>query len=139
MKKNIQALLVAGLVLNVSGAVPALASSTVIDGPGFKIEKKRGWFGRESTVYRDALGNKVEKKRGLFGRTSTETNLFGNKAVRNRNNIQVTTPGGKPLITKKRTLFGGEQTHVDGNGIFNAVKDMFKGQTATTSPSSTTP
>jgi hypothetical protein len=105
---------------------PVHADSTVIDGPGFKIEKKKGWFGRQSTTYHDALGNEVEKKTGWFGRKTTSTKLFGSQAVQNGNNLTVNGPNGKPLITRKKTLFGGKQTHVDGNGIFQSVKDLFK-------------
>src|SRR5690606_23779102 len=98
--------------------------STVIDGPGFKVEKHRGWFGRQRTTYQDAMGNKIEKKTGLFGRTSTNTKIFGSETVKNGNNITVNGPDGQPLITKKKTLFHGNETRVDGNGIFNSFKDL---------------
>jgi hypothetical protein len=105
---------------------PAHASSVVIDGPGFKVEKKRGWFGRKSTSYTDMMGNTVEKRTGFFGRTSTRTKLFGNEARKSGNNVQVLDANGKPLVTTRNTIFHGKQTHVDGNGIFQSIKDMFK-------------
>lgn len=110
----------------VVGNLPAQADSTVFDGPGFKVENRDGWFGKKSTTYTDALGNQVEKKRGWFGRETTKTKLFGSEAVRNGKNMTVNGPGGKPLVTTKRTLFGGKRTYVDGNGIFTTVKDLFK-------------
>lgn len=107
-------------------SVPVQADSTVVDGPGFKVEKKRGWFGRESTVYRDALGNEVETKTGFFGRKSTKTRMFGSEVVKKGSDVQVTGPSGKPLVTTKKTLFRGKQTHVDGNGIWSSLKDLFQ-------------
>jgi hypothetical protein len=114
----------AALVL--TQAVAAYADSTTIDGPGFKVEKKNGWFGRKSTVYQDALGNRVEKKTGLFGRTSTKSKMFGSEAVKKGNDMTVTGPNGEALVTQKKTLFGGKQTHVDGNGIFQSLKGLFQ-------------
>jgi len=130
MKKTsglLLALLASSLVL--TDAQPAMANSTVIDGPGFKVEKKNGWFGRESTVYQDALGNAVERKTGFFGKKSSRTKLFGSEAVKKGDNVSVIGPDGKPLVTTKRTLFGGKQTHVDGNGIFQSLKDLMQGKT----------
>lgn len=115
-------------VLAFSG-MPSHASSTVIDGPGFKVEKRQGWFGRKSSSYQDAMGNTVEKKTGLFGRESSRTKIFGSEAVKNGNNIMVNGPDGQPLITKKKTLFGGEQTRIDGNGILDSVRQIFNNPT----------
>jgi hypothetical protein len=105
--------------------LPGHAGSTVIDGPGFKVEKRQGWFGRKSSSYNDALGNTVEKKTGLFGRESSRTRVFGSEAVKNGNNIMVNGPDGQPLISKKKTLFGGEQTRIDGNGILDSIQQIF--------------
>lgn len=118
-----------------ASSMPALADSTVINGPGFKIEKKHGWFGRKSTVYHDALGNEVETKTGFFGRKTTSTKLFGSQAVKSGNNVTVRGPHGEPLVSSKHTLFGGKQTQVDGNGIWHAVKNVFN-QPATTTQQS---
>jgi hypothetical protein len=104
----------------------AHANSLTVDGPGFKVEKKHGWFGHNSTSYQDALGNKVEKSTGIFGRTTTHTKLFGSEAIKRGNNVEVLDTNGKPLVTTRRTLFHGKETHVDGNGIFQSVKDLFK-------------
>ncbi len=109
----------------IASGSPAQADSTVIDGPGFKVQQKDGWFGRKSTTYQDALGNQVEKKTGWFGRKSSKTKLFGSEAVTNGKNVTVTGPSGEPLITRKKTLFRGQETRVDGNGIFQSIKNMF--------------
>ena len=124
LKFSTMAVLFLLMVLFYAGA-PSQASSTVIDGPGFKVEKHRGWFGRQSTVYQDAAGNSIEKKTGLFGKTSTRTKIFGSETTKNGNNITVNGPNGQPLISKKKTLLHGEETHVDGNGIINSFKNLF--------------
>lgn len=100
--------------------------SVVVDGPGFKLEEKKGWFGTSRKTYKDALGNTVTVKKGLFGKETRESNLFGSKATQSGKNITVTGPNGQPLVTKKKTWFHGEQTHVDGNGIYQNVKEIFK-------------
>ncbi|HEY9744935.1 MAG TPA: hypothetical protein V6C99_01820 [Oculatellaceae cyanobacterium] len=115
--------LLSGLLL-LTAAQISHADSTVIDGPGFKIEERKGWFGRKSTVYQDALGNTVERKTGLFGRSSNRTKIFGSEAVTKGNQVTVTAPNGKPLVQRKKTLFGGEQTHIDGNGIVESIKNL---------------
>jgi hypothetical protein len=120
-------LLVAALCGSValSAFTPARADSTTIDAPGFKIQQKHGWFGRHSESYHDALGNTIEKDRGLFGRTTTHTRLFGSEAVKQGNNISVKDVNGNPLVTTHRTLFGGHDTHVDGNAIFHSFRGLF--------------
>jgi hypothetical protein len=122
--------------LAASSLTPAHADSTVISAPGFKVEKNRGWFGRESESYSDALGNGLEKKRGFF-RTSTRTKLFGSEAVKNGNNISVRDASGNPLITTRRTLFHGKETRVDGNSIYHSFKDLFNN--TNTTPNNPTP
>ena len=107
-------------------SLPVQAGSTVIDGPGFKVEKKSGWFGRKKTVYQDALGNGVEQKTGWFGRTQTHTRLFGSEVDRKGKNVMVSGPDGQPLISKKKTLLHGEETHVDANGLMKSVQTLFK-------------
>ena len=107
-------------------SLPALASSTVIDGPGFQVSKKAGWFGRKQTTYQDALGNGVQKQTGLFGRTKTRTRVFGSEVDQKGKNIMVSGPNGQPLISKKKTLLHGEETHIDGNNIIQSVQSIFK-------------
>jgi hypothetical protein len=125
MKQTLGVLTVmTALAVAVVGNVPAHASSTVIDGPGFKVENKKGWFGRKTVGYEDALGNKVEKHTGFFGRTSTQTRVFGSEAIKNGNNITVNGPDGKPLVSQKNTLFHGKETHVDGNSILQSFKNL---------------
>jgi len=117
------ALIVAGTMLSM--APIAMAGSLVVDGPGFKVEKKQGWFGHNTSSYQDALGNKVEKKTGFFGRTTSTTRLFGSQVVKSGNNISVTDMSGNPLVTRRRTWFHGKETRVDGNGILHSVKGLF--------------
>lgn len=104
----------------------AYASSFIFDGPGFKVQKKQGWFGTRSSTYQDALGNNLEQRKGFFGRTTSRTKLFGTEAIKSRNNVQVNDPSGRPIITSHRTIFSGNQTHVDGNGIMQSVRDLFR-------------
>lgn len=118
------AMLFASVLLSM--ASPVLAGSLVVDGPGFKVEKRQGWFGNNSSSYQDALGNKVEKRTGLFGRTTNTTRIFGNQAVvKSGNNVSVTDANGNPLVTSRRTWFRGKETRVDGNGILQSVKVLF--------------
>lgn len=114
------------LLLTTISITTASANSTVIDGPGFKVEKKNGWFGRKSTVYQDAMGNTVERKTGFLGHESSRTKVLGSEVSQNGKNITVRGPNGQPMVTKKKTLFGGEQTHIDGNGIIESVKGLFQ-------------
>lgn len=114
------------IVIGLLTPLTALASSTVIDGPGFKVEKRQGWFGRKSSSYQDALGNKVEKNTGFFGRTSTHTKVLGTETIKNGNNVVVNGPNGQPLVSKKKTWFHGDETHVDGNGIVDSFKKLFQ-------------
>lgn len=105
------------------------AESFTMDGPGFKMEKKRGWFHRD-TGYQDALGNRVEKHTGFFGRTTTRTRVFGAESVRQGNNVSVRDASGNPLITTRKTWFHGRNTHVDGNAILKSVEGLFGNQTS---------
>lgn len=112
------------LGLAMSGSLQAFADSTVIDGPGFKLQKSHGWFGRESHSYQDAMGNTLETKKGFFGCKSTRTKLFGSEAIKHGNNVSVKDANGNPLVSTRRTLFGGKQTRVDGNQILNSLKGV---------------
>lgn len=125
-KHHVNKLLASSLLLSLLLTGVSQASSLTVDGPGFKVEKKHGWFGHNSTSYQDALGNKVEKDTGFFGRTTTHTKLFGSEAVKRGNNVAVYDASGKPLITTHKTWFHGKETRVDGNSIFHSVKDLFK-------------
>ena len=113
-----------GMVCLSGNFVAAFADSTVIDGPGFRVESHRGWFGTKRTVYQDALGNAVEKKTGLFGGTREQTRLFGSEAVINGKNVTVTGSDGQPLVARKQTLFHGKETRIDGNGVLESLKRL---------------
>jgi hypothetical protein len=115
---------VAGLMVLVQP--PAQAGSTVVDGPGFHLEKRRGWFGRERHVYRDAFGNSIEDRTGFFGRKTTRAGLFGTQVEQNNRRLSVVDRDGKPLVSRRKTWFNGEDTYVDGNQIFHNVKELLK-------------
>ncbi len=123
------ALIAAGALASLAFATlapAAFADSTTFDGPGMRVEDHQDWFGRHSASYDDAFGNKLEKRKGWFGRTTTDTRVFGSEAiVRPNNNVSVRDASGRSLITTRHTLFGGRNTHVDGNSIMNSVNAMF--------------
>ena len=103
----------------------AHANSLEVDGPGFKMANKTGWFGRHSTAYTDMLGNKVERSTGILGRTTTRTRVFGTEAYHRGNMVSVTAPNGVPLISTRRSWLGGKQTQVNGNNIVQSFKGLF--------------
>ena len=118
--------ILAALLIVAGSELPAHADSVVLDGPGFKVQNKTGWFGHKSTSYTDALGNKIERNHGWFGRQTTHTKVFGSEAtVTNNHNVSVSGPNGTPLITHHHTWFHGEETHVNGDNIFHSLKGMF--------------
>ncbi|MBY0402595.1 MAG: hypothetical protein K2X66_01755 [Cyanobacteria bacterium] len=95
---------------------------TTVDGPGFKVETKRGWFGTSQKTYKDILGNTVVEKRDIFGRTKRETTILGKKtkstSVLNGNeNAVINGPNGKPLIERKKSFFKGQETHIHADGF----------------------
>jgi hypothetical protein len=94
-----------------------------VTGPGFKMEKKRGLFGRESSSYSDALGNSYSHKDGWF-RDTTESSLFGSRVTQRGNNTTVTGPDGQPLVVRKRSWWRGNETQVDGNRIFDNIRTI---------------
>ncbi len=106
-------------------SMAAFADSTVIEGPGVRVQQSQGWFGRKSAGYEDALGNRVEQSTGLFGRQSTHTKVFGTEAVVSPRETTVLDQNGKPLITSRKTWFHGKETRIDGNSIMHSFKDLF--------------
>jgi hypothetical protein len=128
-------LLVLSAVVSAYILIPvAHANSLEVDGPGFKMANKTGWFGRHSTTYTDMLGNKVDRSTGIFGRTTTKTRVLGTETYKRGQNISVTAPSGTPLISTKKTWLGGRQTHVSGNGIIESFKGLFNNKSQTTNP-----
>ena len=111
-------------VLLISSVSSVYANSLEVDGPGFKMQNRTGWFGTRSTTYTDALGNKVNRSKGLF-RTTTRTSVFGTQTYKHGQNVSVTAPNGTPLISTKRTWFGGRNTKVDGNNILHSFSGLF--------------
>ncbi len=100
------------------------AESLILTGPGMKVEKRNGWFGRNSVSYHDALGNKVERSQGLFGRQTNRTSVFGAQAVVSPRETSVIAPNGTPLIRSRKTWFHGKETQVDGSAILNSFKSI---------------
>ncbi len=100
------------------------AESLILTGPGVKVEKRNGWFGRDFVSYSDALGNKVERSRGLFGRQSNRTRVFGAETVVSPRETSVTAPDGTSLIRSRNTWFHGKETQVDGGAILNTFKNI---------------
>jgi hypothetical protein len=112
--------------------------STVIEGPGLKIETKRGLFGSQEQVYQDALGNRITRKRGWFGRENTDSNILGAKITRNGRRTQVLAPNGTPIITRNRGWFGAETTNINANGLLQGLPKWL-GMPATAPSNTTTP
>jgi hypothetical protein len=96
--------------------------TTTVDGPGFKVETKHGWFGTSQKTYRDILGNTVVEKKDIFGRTKRETTILGKKTkstsiLNGTENAVINGPNGKPLIERKKSFFKGQQTHIHADGL----------------------
>lgn len=124
--QQIARLLVLVTVVGSFAIVPVVhANSIEVDGPGFKVANKTGWFGRHSTSYTDMLGNKVDRSTDFFGRTTTKTRVLGTETFKRGNNVSVIAPDGTPLVSTKKTWLGGRQTHVSGNGILQSFKGLF--------------
>jgi hypothetical protein len=100
------------------------AESLILTGPGVKVEKRNGWFGRNSVSYQDALGNKVERSRGLFGGETNRTSVFGSQTVISPRETSVIAPNGTPLVRSRKTWFHGKETQVDGSAILNSFKGI---------------
>lgn len=129
MKSKVLPWMLVGLVLGgalLPGSVQAERKSTVIDGPGFHMEEKRGWFGTTRRTYKDAMGNTVVEKKGPLGRKSSDRNIMGSRTVMDGNNVTVYGPNGAPMVVKKKSWLGGSETRIDGNGIWNNMRELFK-------------
>lgn len=129
--------LVTALLLLCLASATAFANSLEVDGPGFQVQNKSGWFGRHSTNYADALGNGVSRSTGFFGRTTTRTRVFGTQAYQRGQNVSVTAADGSPMIYSHRGLFGigGRNTRVDGNNIIHSFKGLFNSNAPVQPPS----
>lgn len=109
-----------------SAFVPVHADSTTIEGPGFKLHKKTGWFGASERGYQDALGNTYSQKEGLFHQHKTEGSIFGSRIHTTNRETTVSGPNGQTMVSEKHTWFHGKQTYVNGNGIWQNIRDVFK-------------
>lgn len=124
--KNLSLILVSGLLISNFVAV-SFANSLEVNGPGFNLKNRSGWFGRHSSSYSDALGNGVSRSTNILGRTTTRTQVFGTQAYKHGQNVSVTAADGSPLVSTRRSWFGlgGRNTRIDGNNIINSVKGLF--------------
>lgn len=100
------------------------AESLILTGPGVKLEKRSGWFGRHSMSYTDALGNKVERSEGLLGRRTNRTRLFGAESSVTPRETRVVAPNGSTLIRSRNTWFHGKETQVDGSAILKSFQGL---------------
>ena len=131
-------LLVLTLGFMVSSFTPfSFANSLEVDGPGFNLKNKTGWFGNHSASYSDALGNGVSQSTNIFGRTTTKTQVFGTQAYKRGQNISVSAANGSPLLSTHRSWFGlgGRNTRIDGNNIIHSMKGLFNSPTQSPLPS----
>lgn len=122
------ATIVAGIL--VLGLLAPLAfaerSDVTITAPGMKIHKKKGWFGSNKTEYTDALGNRYKTDKGWFGRKRTDSQIFGSRVQGSGDNIAVSGPNGNVLVKQNKSWLGGKKTEIDGDSIFQNVKDFWQ-------------
>ncbi len=127
MMRNISGLaMFCCLLLLLAPVAEASRSTTVIDGPGFRIEEKKGLFGSSKKSYYDALGNRYEKKRNWFGQESQKSHIFGSHVEKSGNNTTITAPDGTVLVQKKNSWLKGTETHINGNGAIDSLIEFFK-------------
>jgi hypothetical protein len=116
-------------LLTVLGIVPLLAhaDSFTFNGPGMRVQERKGWFGRHSESYDDALGNGIGSKQGLFHRTD-RAGIFGNQAQVTQgpfgNRISVHGADGSPLVQSAHHWYGANNTTIDGNNILHSFRNM---------------
>jgi hypothetical protein len=115
-------------------ATPAMAQgflsnrgNTRIEGPGFKVERRNGWFGTQQNVYSDVLGNRVEQKTGWFGRKRTDTQVLGNRFSQDNWGTSLKDNKGNVIVERRRGWFGRRTTTVNTNPLFNRLKNTFSG------------
>lgn len=134
---RLSALLLATTLMLGSGAAFAERGTTTFEGPGFKVEQKKGLFGSSKRTYRDAFGNKYEKKRNWFGRETSNTNLLGGTVTQSGRNTEVRLPDGTTVVKKKKSLLRGEETTINGNAIFDGLSNWLKPGSSQPSQSTT--
>jgi hypothetical protein len=105
----------------------AQRGTTTIQGPGFKMEQRNGWFGTQQNVYSDVLGNRVEQKQGWFGRRQNNTQILGNRLQRDNRGTTLTDNNGNVILKRRRGWLGGEDTTINTDGIFQRMKNVFSG------------
>ncbi|WP_373531240.1 hypothetical protein [Vampirovibrio sp.] len=109
-----------------SSSVCMYADSIRIEGPGMKVENRRGWFGTKSTRYQDAMGNSVSTGRGILGRQESRTKIFGTESIRTPRETSILDAQGNPLVKSRKTWFHGKETQVDGNAIIHSFQGLFQ-------------
>jgi hypothetical protein len=112
-----------------SAVAQARVSSTSIELPGVKVQKRNGWFGRQSTVYQDALGNRVNTRRGWFGTQKTQAQVFGTQVEQNTGlfggGASVKDAQGNPLASRRVGIFS-DHTHINGNAMWQGLQQMLQ-------------
>jgi hypothetical protein len=119
-------LLLMALLLGVSPmpAAHAQRGTTTLQGPGFKMEQRNGWFGTQQNVYSDVLGNRVQQKRGWFGRRSNQASILGNQVQRDNRGTTITDNQGNVVVKRRRGWFGREDTTINTDSLFQQLKGV---------------
>jgi hypothetical protein len=108
-------------------ALPAHADSFTVNGPGIRVQEHRGWFGRNSASYDDALGDSIGHRQGLFHR-SERAGILGNQAEVRRgpfgSSVNVHGPDGRPMVNTERHWYGANNTTIDGNNIIHSMRNI---------------
>jgi hypothetical protein len=117
------------LLLTITTAFSAYADSFTINGPGVRVQERRGWFGRRSQSYDDALGNSVGYRQGIFHR-SDHAGVFGNQAKVTQgpfgSSVSVHGADGKPMVESERHWYGANNTTIDGTNILRSIQSVFQ-------------
>jgi hypothetical protein len=134
----------AWLLLTATGfsllASVAQADSFTVTGPGMRVQERRGWFGRHSASYDDALGNGIEQRQGLFHRYN-RAGILGNQAQVSQSpfgeKVSVHGADGHTMIDSQRHWYGANNTTIDGNNIIHSVRNLFQTPGGTSAPQNT--
>jgi|SRR6478609_1253967 len=125
-KRSMASLFIVSAVI-MSFPLSALADSFTFNGPGMRVQERKGWFGRHSQSYDDALGNSVGTKQGIFHRTD-RAGVFGNQAQVTQgpfgNSVSVHGADGSPMVQSERHWYGANNTTIDGNNILHSFRSI---------------
>jgi len=140
-KQSIAFLFIVSAVV-ISFPLSAFADSFTFNGPGMRVQERRGWFGRHSQSYDDALGNSIGTKQGIFHRTD-RAGVFGNQAQVTQgpfgNRISVHGAGGNPMVQSEHHWYGANNTTIDGNNILHSFRSILQPPGGSTPPPAASP